>query len=69
MGKFSATMQVRFKADKGVAMLFKLLLIEDDITLFNEIKERLTGWSYDVYGITDFSNVLQEFATIKPDCD
>lgn len=47
--------------------LFKLLLIEDDSTLFNEIKERLTQWSYDVYGIQDFSNVTQEFIEIKPD--
>lgn len=47
--------------------LFKLLLIEDDATLFQEIKECLTGWSYDVYGITDFSNVVEEFSLIKPD--
>ncbi|WP_339804120.1 response regulator transcription factor [Paenibacillus sp. FSL R5-0744] len=47
--------------------MFKLLLIEDDSTLFNEIKERLTQWSYDVYGIQDFSNVTQEFIAIKPD--
>lgn len=50
-----------------VKHLFKLLLIEDDTTLFNEIKERLTQWSYDVYGIQDFSNVTQEFIEIKPD--
>lgn len=50
-----------------VKHLFKLLLIEDDSTLFNEIKERLTQWSYDVYGIQDFSNVTQEFIEIKPD--
>ncbi len=42
-------------------------MIEDDETLFKEIKDRLTGWSYDVYGITDFSRVLQEFTAIKPD--
>lgn len=47
--------------------LFRLLLIEDDTTLFNEIKERLTQWSYDVYGIQDFNNVTQEFTEIKPD--
>ena len=47
--------------------MFKLLLIEDDETLFKEIKDRLTGWSYDVYGITDFSQVMQEFTGIKPD--
>lgn len=50
-----------------VILLFKLLLIEDDSTLFNEIKERLTQWSYDVYGIQDFSNVTQELTEIKPD--
>lgn len=48
--------------------MFKLLLIEDDESLFQEIKERLTGWSYEVYGIDDFSEVMQEFAAIKPDC-
>ncbi|MGF7047943.1 OmpR family two-component system bacitracin resistance response regulator BceR [Paenibacillus sp. DS2015] len=47
--------------------MFKLLLIEDDTTLFKEIKERLSQWSYDVYGIYDFSNVMQEFTDIKPD--
>lgn len=46
--------------------MFKLLLIEDDATLFHEIKARLTGWSYDVYGITDFNEVMQEFTNIKP---
>ncbi|USK33865.1 response regulator transcription factor [Bacillus sp. F19] len=47
--------------------MFKLLLIEDDITLFNEIKDRLSQWSYEVYGITDFSRVIQEFSEVKPD--
>lgn len=50
-----------------VKPLFKLLLIEDDETLFNEVKDRLTGWSYEVYGISDFSKVLQEFTVVKPD--
>jgi len=47
--------------------VFKLLLIEDDATLFQEIKDRLSCWSYEVYGIMDFSNVIQEFTEIKPD--
>jgi two-component system, OmpR family, bacitracin resistance response regulator BceR len=47
--------------------LFKLLLIEDDSSLFNEIKDRLSQWSYEVYGISDFSRVIQEFTEIKPD--
>lgn len=48
-------------------MMFKILLIEDDSTLFSEIKERLSQWSYEVYGITDFGRVMQEFTEIKPD--
>lgn len=50
-----------------VKSLFKILLIEDDETLFHEMKERLTQWNYDVYGIHDFNKVIQEFTTIKPD--
>lgn len=50
-----------------VNSLFKLLLIEDDTTLFNEIEERLTQWSYEVFGIHDFNKVLQEFTEYKPD--
>ncbi|UPM54315.1 response regulator transcription factor [Gottfriedia acidiceleris] len=47
--------------------MFKLLLIEDDSSLFTEIKDRLSGWSYEVFGIKDFSKVIQEFTEIKPD--
>lgn len=47
--------------------MFKILLIEDDMTLFKEIKERLSQWSYDVHGIKDFGGVLQEFTALKPD--
>ncbi len=47
--------------------LFKILLIEDDRTLFHEVKDRLMQWSYDVYGISDFAKVMQEYSEIKPD--
>lgn len=50
-----------------VLVLFKILLIEDDTTLFQEIKERLVNWSYDVYGIHDFQQVMQEFTSVQPD--
>lgn len=50
-----------------VIPMFKILLIEDDQTLLNEVKERLAGWSYDVYNIVDFANVIQEFTTVNPD--
>lgn len=47
--------------------MFKILLIEDDRALFQEIKERLSGWSYEVYGTTNFDQVMQQFTAVKPD--
>ncbi len=49
-----------------VNVLFKLLLIEDDVTLFNEIRDRLSQWSYEIYGITNFGHVMEEFTATKP---
>jgi two-component system, OmpR family, bacitracin resistance response regulator BceR len=50
-----------------VVMVLKLLLIEDDASLFHEIRERLTQWSYEVHGVTDFGNVMGDFTRVKPD--
>ena len=47
--------------------MFKLLLVEDDLTLFTEIKDRLSQWSYQVYGIEDFNKVTEQFIAIAPD--
>ncbi|MDL4840862.1 response regulator transcription factor [Aquibacillus rhizosphaerae] len=47
--------------------MFRILLIEDDMTLCKEIHDRLTSWSYDVYRIKDFNHVMQEFTSVKPD--
>lgn len=52
---------------KQVTYLFKIMLIEDDVTLFHEIRQRLSQWSYEVCGITDFNKVLEEFAALKPE--
>lgn len=42
------------------------MLIEDDESLFSEIKERLSQWSYDIYGIQDFGKVMQEYNDVQP---
>ena len=47
--------------------MFNILLIEDDATLFKEVKDRLMQWSYNVYGIEDFGDVLTEFIRTQPD--
>ncbi len=43
------------------------MLIEDDTSLFKEIKERLAQWSYEVYGVEDFQKVLNRFTNVNPD--
>ncbi|SUA83129.1 winged helix family two component transcriptional regulator [Paenibacillus macerans] len=50
-----------------VISLFNIMLIEDDRSLFQEIKERLEQWSYGVHGVRDFGDVLREFTAICPD--
>lgn len=47
--------------------MFKIMLIEDDATLFGEIKQRLAQWSYEVYGVADFRAVMSEFAEQRPE--
>jgi OmpR family two-component system bacitracin resistance response regulator BceR len=48
-------------------VMFKIFLIEDDVTLFQEIRDRLLQWSYEVFGVKDFGRVLQEFIELEPD--
>lgn len=43
------------------------MLIEDDASLFTEIRDRLSQWSYEVHGVLDYDRVLQEFTVLKPD--
>lgn len=50
-----------------VIPLFRILLIEDDQSLFQEIRTRLSQWAYEVVGIQDFGNVMQEFTQANPD--
>ncbi|SDC23654.1 two-component system, OmpR family, bacitracin resistance response regulator BceR [Pelagirhabdus alkalitolerans] len=45
----------------------KIFIIEDDQSLFKEIKERLEEWDYSVHGVTDFANILNDFIRIEPD--
>jgi OmpR family two-component system bacitracin resistance response regulator BceR len=47
--------------------MFKIMLIEDDTTLFQEIKERLSLWSYEVFGVKQFDKVMVEFTEQSPE--
>lgn len=44
-----------------------MMLIEDDTSLFQEIKEQLAGWDYVVHGVHNFDDIMQDFTSLKPD--
>lgn len=45
----------------------KIMIIEDDIQLRNQLKNLLLCYGYDIVIVTDFMSVEQQFTTIKPD--
>lgn len=47
--------------------MYKLMLIEDDLQLSKLIQENLERYSYQVIQPESFSNIVEEFTTIKPD--
>ncbi|TGB02899.1 response regulator transcription factor [Halobacillus salinus] len=47
--------------------MFNILIIEDDVTLYQQISDRLEQWSYAVHGIHDFQHVMEVFTEVKPE--
>ena len=45
----------------------KIMLIEDDVSIFNLLKEKFHLWSFEVIGPTDFQQVLPSFLEQKPE--
>lgn len=46
--------------------MFKIMTIEDDATLNNEIAEELTKWGHNVHKIINLENIIEEFKTFEP---
>ena len=44
----------------------QILLVEDDNTLFQELKE-LEQWDFNVAGVEDFGNVMDTFEKFNPE--
>ena len=47
-------------------MQYRILLVEDDRTIAEEISQYLKTWDYDVKLIADFSAVMEEFGAYDP---
>jgi OmpR family two-component system bacitracin resistance response regulator BceR len=43
-----------------------IYVVEDDLAIFNSLKERLSQWSFSVKGPADFHNVMGDFIIEKP---
>lgn len=46
--------------------MYKILIVEDDKTIYSLLKEHLEKWGYIVKGIDDFNNVIDVFNEFKP---
>lgn len=47
--------------------MYKIIIIEDDVCLREQVTGILQNYGYEVYAVTDFKNVLGEVDRIKPD--
>jgi DNA-binding response OmpR family regulator len=47
-------------------IMYKILIVEDDITIANTMKQHLQKWDYEVKCIENFKNVQEEFIAFEP---
>jgi len=48
--------------------MYKILIIEDDITIAKSLKNCLCGWNYEAEYITDFKDITKQFIEFDPHC-
>lgn len=46
--------------------MYKILIVEDDNTISEEIARYLTQWGYEVQAVTDFADVMGHFGRFSP---
>lgn len=46
--------------------MFKIMIIEDDAALKNELTEELTKWGHNLYEIVNLENIIEEFKNFNP---
>lgn len=50
----------------GGAVMYKILIIEDDETIANTLKGHLSKWEYEVECVTDFKNIKEQVIEANP---
>ncbi len=46
--------------------MYRILIIEDDLTIARTIQGHLSKWDYDVVFVTDFKNIIEQFIQFEP---
>lgn len=46
--------------------MYKILIVEDDMTIAKTLATHLAKWNYDVRYVTDFKNIYEEFTEFEP---
>ncbi|PSL41495.1 DNA-binding response OmpR family regulator [Planomicrobium soli] len=46
--------------------MFKIMIVEDDLTIAGVLKEELKKWNYEAFLVEDFSRVMEEFKDNAP---
>lgn len=46
--------------------MYKILIVEDDFTIANTLKNHIKTWAFEAECVTDFKEVLSEFIAYKP---
>jgi DNA-binding response OmpR family regulator len=46
--------------------MYKIIIIEDDITIARTLKEHLSKWNYNVIYVTDFNDIMEKFKEFDP---
>ena len=49
-----------------VEYMYKILIIEDDMTIASTVKEHLTKWEYEVECVADFKNIKEQVIEFNP---
>jgi DNA-binding response OmpR family regulator len=46
--------------------MYKIMIIEDDLTIARTLKEHLSKWDYNTIYLTDFKNIMEQFRAFEP---
>ena len=46
--------------------MYKILIVEDDMVIVNQVAKRLEKWGYCVQLTTDFMTVVEQFVKFEP---